>query len=230
MAESFIQIMDMAVKQAIFTRFSPYLGLLDPNADCVFFPKSVAQREIAEKRGANGVEFINVWRSSIDFDWSRQQSDISRNGIMLQYNNSSTKSEIVTVKGVPITMNYDFWIWSRDLDKLQWCTESYMNWLHDKPNIKLFYMGLYEMDMYLKFTNGVRDEGTIDTMYDKGLYYCHHFSLSMDGWALTMYSQKSVLKIILDLYLREGTAPNYQDTLLAAYIITPTSTTGTIYQ
>jgi hypothetical protein len=230
MAESFIQIMDMAVKQAVFLRFGPYLNLVDPNADCVFFPKTVAQREIAEKRGVGNVEFINVWRDEITFDWARQQSVIAREGIMMQYNNSSTKSEIVTVKGVPITMNYNFWVWSRDLDKLQHCTESYMNWLHDNPNIKLFYNGLYEMDMYLKFNGGVRDEGTIDTMYDKGLYYVHRYNLTMDGWALTLYSQKSVLKIILDVYLREGYKPNYQDTLLAEYIITPTSTTGTIYQ
>jgi hypothetical protein len=228
MADSFIQIMDMAFKQAIYTRFGPYLGLTDPNADCVFFPKAVAQREIGEKRGVGNVEFISCWRSDITFDWARQQSMLSRQGVMLQYNDSS-KTEIVTVKGVPIKMNYDFWIWSRDLDKLQHCTESYMNWLHDNPNIKLFYANLYEMDMYLKF-GSVRDEGTIETMYDKGLYYVHKYTAEMEGWALTMYSQKTVLKIILDVFLREGYAPNYVDTLLAEYIITPTSTTGTIYQ
>lgn len=224
MAVSFIQIMDNAVKGAIFTRFKSYLNLVDQNTGIVFFPFDIAQREIAEKRGVANVEFINVWRDHVILDWQRNQAVIARDGVMMEYVNSSTRAAIVVVKGVPVQMDYTFWMWSRDLDKLMKATESYMLWQYDKPNIKLFYNGLYEMDMYLKF-EGIMDEGSITKMYDKGLYYTARCKLKMDGWVLQLTSLKTILTIILDVYLREGTAPNFVDTLLDEYIITADSIT-----
>lgn len=225
---SFIKVMDQGVTAAIFAKFGPYLGLSDQNADCVFFPKSIAQRQIAEKRGVANVEFINVWRNRISFDWTKQQSVIGRNGIMMQFNDG-TKTEIVTVKANPLKMEYDFWIWSRDLDKLMEATEAYMNWIHSNPSIHFMYNDTYPMDMYIKTGDAV-DEGTIDTMFDDGLYYVYHYTLTMEGWALVLSSVKTILTIYLDLFLREGNPPDYVDTLLAEYVITEAGTTAIIHQ
>jgi len=72
MTVSFVQSIDTAIKTAVWTKFGPSLGLTtDQNKELVFAPKELALRKIAEKRGENSVEFISVWRNSIELDWER---------------------------------------------------------------------------------------------------------------------------------------------------------------
>ena len=216
---SFLHIMDASAKQMVFNRFKSYLGITDVNRDCVLFPKSLAQRKIAEKRGEGTVEFISIWRTGIQYDWARQNTAIARKGIMLQYNNSSSRTAIVTAKAVPAIIDYDVWFWSRDLDKITQAIESYLLWQHDHPQLILNYNGIYPMEMYLKF-GPVVDETDFPSVYEKGLYFVSRVPMKLDGWILTLFDAKTILKIILDVYLREGTAPHYVDTLLSEYIIT----------
>jgi len=219
MSTSFLHIMDATAKQMVFNRFKSYLNITDINNDCVFFPKSIAQRKIAEKRGAATVEFISLWRTGIQYDWARQNSAIARKGIMLQYNDSSSRTAIITAKAVPAIIDYDIWFWSRDLDKIMQAIESYLLWQHDHPQLILNYNGIYPMEMYLKF-GPVADETDFPGIYEKGLYFINRVPMRLDGWILTLFDAKTILKIILDVYLREGVAPNYVDTLLSEYIIT----------
>jgi len=215
---SFIQTIDNGVKALVFNKFKSYLNLADLNRDMVFFPLEIAQRKIAEKRGEATVEFMSVWRYGIQFDWNRQRSTLARRGMQMQYVNSSSKSQIVTVKAVPATMNYNFWLWSRDLDLIMQAAEAYLFWVHDHPQLVLYYNGLYEMDMYMKF--GPIIDRTNYNIYEKGQFFVYEFPISLEGWVMTSITTKTILKIILDLYLREGQKPNYRDTLVDEYIIT----------
>ena len=121
---SFIQIMDSGIKTLVFDKFKSYLNITDSNEDLVFYPKEIAQRKVAEKRGEGTVEFISVWRDNLEFDWTRQRSPVARNGIRLQYVDSLTKTQVVTVKAVPATIGYKFWLWSRDLDSIMKAVEA----------------------------------------------------------------------------------------------------------
>jgi hypothetical protein len=217
---SFIQIMDSGVKTMIFNKFKSYLNLSDQNKDLVFFPMQIAQRKVAEKRGESSVEFMSVWRDGIEFDWQRQRSSVARNGIRMQYDNSSSRTQIVTVKAIPAKINYRFWLWSRDLDLIMKAAEAYLFWIHTYPNMVLYYNGLYEMDMYMKF--GPISDRTNYDIYEKGQYFVYEFPIELEGWILTSIYTKTILKIILDLFVREGTKPNYRDTLIAEYIIEAT--------
>jgi hypothetical protein len=217
---SFIQTIDNGIKALVFDKFKSYLNLNDLNRDMVFFPLEIAQRKIAEKRGEATVEFMSVWRHGIQFDWSRQRSTLARQGLKMQYVNSSSKSSIVTVKAVPATMNYNFWLWSRDLDKIMEAAEAYLFWVHNYPQLVLYYNGLYEMDMYMKF--GPIVDRTNYNIYEKGQYFVYEFPISLEGWVMTSITTKTILKIILDLFLREGSAPHYRDTLIEEFIITAT--------
>jgi hypothetical protein len=221
MAVSFIQIMDNGMKTLVFDKFKSYLNLNDLNRDLVFFPKEIAQRKVAEKRGEATVEFISVWREGIQFDWQRQRSTVARTGIKMQYVDSLTKTQIVTIKAVPALINYRFWLWSRDLDSIMKAAEAYLFWVHNNPSMVLYYNGLYEMDMYMKFNGGIADQ-TNYNIYEKGLYFVYEFPITLEGWVLTSINTKTILKIIVDLYVREGQAPNYRDTLIDEYIIEAT--------
>lgn len=213
---SFIQTMDRGMETLIFNRFSEFLNIDDSNQDIVFYPERIAQRKIAEKRGEGTVEFISVWRDGIQFDWERQRSALARRGMTIQYVDS-TQTQMVTIKAVPATINYKFLLWSRTLDWIMNAAEAYLNWVHDFPNLVLYYNGLYEMDMYMKF-GPIIDKTNYD-IYEKGQYFVYEFPITLDGWILTSINTKTILKIILDLYIREGTSPNYRDTLIDEYII-----------
>ena len=154
---SWTQIVDNAVKLMIFNRFGSFLNISDPNKDLIFTPKQLAQRQIAEKRGEGTVEFISVWSDPVKFDWARQNSPTGRKGFTMEYTAGSggSNSQIVTIKAVPVLMDYKFYVWSLYLDEIKLVIESYSKWIHDYPNLKIFYSGLFEMDMYLKFGNPV---------------------------------------------------------------------------
>ena len=217
---SFIHTIDDALKASIFTKFASFFGLTNQNKDIVFQPKSICQRKIAEKRGEASVEFISLWRTNTGTDWGRQRSALARSGMNIEFVDSN-KTSVVNIKAVPVILSYELRFWSRNLDSITLAIESYLNWFQSTPNLKLYYQGLYEMDMYLKFGEAV-DETDFD-IYNKGLYYITRVPLTIEGWLLTEVTSKTVLKIILDIFLREGTAPNYLDTLVSETTITASS-------
>jgi len=222
MSTSFIQIMDNTAKAMVFNRFADFFSLDDINRDLVFFPKAIAQRKIAEKRGEGTVEFISLWRTGISYDWARNNTAIARKGVYLTYNDDVVKDAIITARAVPAMIEYDLWFWSRDLDKIMKATESYLLWQHDHPNLLLDYNNLYPMEMYLKF-GPVIDESTLAEQYDKGLYFVSKMHITMEGWILTLLDSKTVLTIYLDVYMRTGVGPNWTDVLLDEYVITTPS-------
>ena len=227
---SWTQIVDNAVKLMTFNRFGPILGIYDSNKDLVLAPaeNNVAQRMIAEKRGAGStVEFISIWNEPVEFDWQRQNEPIGRKGLTVNYTAGSggSNSQIITIKAVPVLMPYKISVWSLYLDKIKLVVESYSKWLYDRPNLKLYYSGLYEMDMYLKF--GKIIDSTDYNIYEKGKYFRYDLPLIVDGWVLTNILYPTILKIVLDVFLVQGTPPNETNTLVDEYIITSTGETIT---
>jgi hypothetical protein len=216
---SFIHIVDDAMKAAVFQRFSGFFGLTTQNRDLVFQPKAVTERKIAEKRGQLSMEFISLWRNRITPDWSRQRTSIARDGIYIKYTDSN-KSSIVTIKAVPVVMDYELRFWSRELDDITYAAESYMKWFQDFPNLVVYYNGLYEMDMYMKF--GAWNDETDYNIYEKGLYYIAEMPISLEGWILTTISTPTVLEIIVDLYLRQFVLGQQNDIFLQEFIVTAT--------
>lgn len=221
---SWTQLVDNAVKLMVFNRFSPFLNISDSNKDLIFTPKDVALRQIAEKRGEGTVEFISVWSDPVQFEWKRQNTPIARKGLTMNYTAGSggSNSEIITIQAVPVIMPYHIFVWSLYLDELKQVVESYAKWPQNYPNLKIFYSGLYEMDMYLTF--GQPLDKTDYNIYTKGKYFIYELPLTVDGWVLTNILTPTVYKIVLDVYLREGTAPHYQDIFLDEYIVTSQGT------
>ena len=225
---SWTQICDTAVKTMVFNRFSPILGISDSNKDLVLTPPDIAQRQIAEKRGTGStVEFISIWSEPVKFDWARQNEPIGRKGLTVNYTTGlgGSNSQIITIKAVPVEMKYNISVWSLYLDKIKLVVESYSKWLYYHPNLKIYYSGLYEMDMYLKFDQ-VKDS-TDYKIYDKGKYFRYDLPLTVDGWILSNIMYPTILTIVLDTFLREGQAPNFRDTFLSEYIVTSMGETET---
>jgi hypothetical protein len=219
---SFIKTLDDAMKVLVFTKFSPYFSLVNSASDIVFAPESIAQRQVAEKRGANQLEFISLWRTGIIFDWERQRSPVARRGINLRYTDEDSKESIVTVKAVPAKITYDLYFWSKDLDKVVEATENYVFWQHVNPNLLFSYGDQYPMQMNLHF-GSVTDVSPLAQAYEKGIYFVYKMPIVLDGWIFALESTKTILKIVLDIYYTEGelsTATIDNSTFLVSYNIT----------
>jgi len=218
---SFIKTLDESVKAAVFTKFGSYFGLTDIDKDIVFFPKDIQMRKIAEKRGSDTVEFIGLWRNGIEFDWARNNSPVARRGLSLEYTDAGMTG-IVTAKAVPVKISYDMWFWTRCLDTMMNATEGYLFWQFNNPNLILNYMDRYPLELDLGF-GAVIDETPYAQVYDIGTYYVSRMPITLDGWIFTTFDAKTILTIILKVYIREGVAPNYVDELVNTFIITTDS-------
>ena len=214
---SFTHIIDDAMKTIVFNRFGGFFGLCDQNKDLVFQPKPIVQRKIAEKRGEDSVEFLSLWRSKITPDWARQRTSVARDGININYT-SSAESSIVNIKAVPVIMDYELRFWSKDLNAITYAVESYMKWFQDFPNLVVYYQGLYTMEMYMKF--GPWTDETDYDIYEKGLYYVSSMPIALDGWVMTSITVPTVLKIIVDLYIRQMFLNQTKDIFIDETIIT----------
>ena len=214
---SFIKTLDESMKSLVFAKFADFFELDDITKDIVFFPKDVQMRKIAEKRGSDSVEFIGLWRNGVEFDWTRNNSPVARRGLSLQYTDAG-KSEMITAKAVPVKISYDMWFWTRCLDTMMEATEAYLFWQFNNPNLLLNYMDQYPLELDLKF-GPVIDESQYAQIYEIGTYYVSKMPIYLDGWIFTSFDSKTVLKIILDVYVREGTSPNYTDTLVNTFEI-----------
>lgn len=177
---SFLKVMDKGIQALMFTKFKDTLGLVDLNNDTVFYPKEVAFRQMAEKRGAAQVEFLSVWRDRTEFSWARQRTPLSRVGMQMSYVNPDDKKSINVVKAVPTDLHYDVWFWTKDYDKYNKIAERYMFWVQTYPNIDLFYND-YPISPYMKFGE-MTDESTTSEMFDKGLYFVLRASVDVEGW------------------------------------------------
>jgi len=216
---SFIKTLDDSMKALVFSKFASYFSLTDATKDLVFAPKEVQMRKIAEKRGSDTVEFLGLWRTGMEFDWKRNNSPVARRGIYLEYSDAG-KTDIITAKAVPVKVSYNMWFWTRCLDTMMEATEAYFFWQFANPNLILDYLDKYPLELDLGF-GPVVDESQYNQIYNIGTYFVSRLPITLDGWIFTTFNTKTVLTIILKIYSREGTPPNYTDTLLDTFIITP---------
>lgn len=195
---SFIGAMDNGIKALLYSKFSTLLGLVNINYDVIFQPKEVALRKRSERMGKDVAEFISYWRNGVSFDKTRRISPVAREGILLEYTDAG-KTDIITAKAIPVTMDYEFWVWSTDFGKLQDIVDLYMFWIHADPNLNVVLNNRYPLEMDLQFTN-VTDESYTATQYDKGTLYVHKFGIKLEGWIFQVTNVKTVIKIIISVY------------------------------
>lgn len=185
MASSVTYAYDVAARALAYTRFGALLGIdqlgsTDTdriNRGVVLCPKSIAQRYVAEKRGETFLEFMNVYRRSVRFSWARNRTVVSRRGLRYQKSDGS----IATIKADPIDLDYDVWVWSNDLDKINLCVEEYLRWQHETPKIEITYESEFVMDPILQFSSVV-DDSAIESLYDAGKIWVFRMPIHIDGW------------------------------------------------
>ena len=185
MADAITYSYDIAMRLLCYSKFGSILGIdsLDPvqaeaiNKGVVLYPKRIAQRVIAEKRGETFLEFINIFPFRFAFDWKRQRTIVGRQG--LKY----TKSDgtIGVVKAVPISLDYNMWFWSVKLDRVRQCMELYIQWQHNLPKLTFFWDTDFEINPDIIFSP-VIDESDIEDVFNTGKVWVYRMTAAIEGW------------------------------------------------
>lgn len=197
---SFLQTIDIGLRASLFSKFEDLLDLVSINRGVVFYPKEVAFRMIAEKKGTAISEFINVWRVSIAPSMERQRTPVARRGMVMKYVDDTDLVASTVVKAMPVDLEYNVWFWTKNIENINLIAERYLFWQQDNPNLSLYYNTIYPVEFDLHFGELV-DESNVPSMLDKGNHFCMRVPIKMDGWVFVGDNDSKIIqKIELELY------------------------------
>lgn len=201
----FLQVIDIGLRGLLFTKFHDILELGTINQGVILGPREIAQREMAEKRGATEVEMINLWRTRVAPDWKRMRTGAARRGMMMQYSDAN-KTDLVNIKAVPVNLEYSAWFWTLEREKLNLIAERYLFWQQDDPNLNMNYRvkvdgeeSDFPIELDLHFGE-LTDESTVSEKYDKGRIFILSVPITVDGWILIPSTTKTILNIYFTVY------------------------------
>jgi len=206
---SFIKVIDEGLRALVWSKFRSDMGfsasdLLAENI--ILYPKLIALRKISEKRSRTQLEFMNIWRSTTSFDWTRQRTPLARRGLNIVYTDSTGDSAetaedtgVITVKSTPVSLGYDIWFWSKSLEVLNTVDERYLFWIHNNPNLNLLYDDKYAVNLDLHFGE-IIDESPLENVFSSGTYFIHRAPVKIDGWIFSSVTAKTIKTIYLTIY------------------------------
>jgi len=187
------------LKCYLFTKFKSLMKLGNVSKSVIIQPKNIAQRHMAEKRGQNFLEFINLWKTSVSLDWSRNQARMGLRGIQLP----SIDGVAQFVTAVPVKIDFDVWFWTLDLSKSENISDKIISQIYDDPTLDLTYNTSFPLRYHLSLGN-IADESTANVKYEKGQYYVVKTSISVTGWVLDTLTQDVIDAIRLKIYDSNG--------------------------
>lgn len=188
-----ITIYDNAVTSMVFNRWMDYLNISDATQDVVFWPKDLALRKIAEKRGKVEGEFISVWNASPQKSLERRHTPIATRGFVI----TSDSGDSFTVTATPINLMYEVTVWSLRKNALNQVIENYVWWEFKNPNMYLLVDEVISLDNDLYFGE-IIDASPVSSEYSKGLYYVQTFPIKVNAWLL----EKEYVELIESVKLK----------------------------
>ena len=199
MADSFLKLNDQGIKALLYSKFATVMGFTVLDTSVLQYPKSVALRRMAEKKAEDTLEFISFWRTTTSFDWSRNRS-VAHKSLPLRYTDATLKEVAVMAKALPVSLGYNFWVWTKDLNKIQHAIEKFLFWAFDDPNLTLSFENQYSLELDMHFDKEVVDESTVEKAFDIGEFFCYKFGFTLDGWIFTLSSSRTIKTIKLSIY------------------------------
>ena len=200
-----IGICDIGLKSALYNKFVSYLSpspgtLLPQNKVVIDQPHEVAQREFAEKDGADVVDFISMFRNTTEFAWNRQRTAAARLGVnLVPVNNGNT---IANAKVIPVDLRYEVLFWHHSRDVINQLIETYFFWIQNNPTLSLVLQG-YPVSTYISIS-GVQDNSTTRNMYQVGNYWVYEGAIKAEAWLPELDLTGSVIKeIICEVYYKQ---------------------------
>lgn len=188
---------DDAVRALVYSKYITAMDLTDMNLDTVFAPPQLAKRMIAEKRGSQTTEFINIWREESAFGKDRFRAPLLRSEFEI-YPDPLDLDNVALIRSMPQDLRYKVSIHTKDLDKINAVDIINTFWRKQNPNLDMTLAGTYPLGFDLFFTD-LKNESDMDK-YAKGLVFVYSFEILVEGWLFTLSSGGTINTIICDFY------------------------------
>jgi hypothetical protein len=173
-------LIDLGLKSLLLNKFASVMGIEAKDENIVLYPKEIALREVAEKRGANSVGFISFYPSGIGVDSERKRTPVATRGIPTIYT-SNAQSRMNVVKAVPVKLAFEIVFWSLSLDKLLAIAEEYLFWQYNSPTLDMSFNNV-PLNFQIIGFNDLIDESTLREKYSKGTIFVYSTQIMIDGW------------------------------------------------
>jgi len=220
MAISFLQQFDTSLKTVLYDKFKDLLGLeRDPddiaeniNIGVIQTPKNLAVRWHAEKLDQDSLEFVSMWRNTMEFAWTRQKTAVAQRG--LDVVDPLDPEVVYNIKAIPVNLTYDVHLWSLNLDTIYKCLERYAFWQHENPQFSITYGDAMTIRPDIHFGTMV-DESTVPEEFEKGVVFCYRIPISVDAWLLQDADESGILinKIETTIYNSQESGYVYESVL-----------------
>lgn len=198
MANSFLKVIDEGVRAYLYTKYGTIMSLSSLTNDTAILPKASAFRMISENRGRAVVEFINCYRRTTQRAKDRARTSAARHGISMEYEDASIK-DVIQVKAVPANLEYDVYFWSLNPEILNQVEEAHLFGPYSTATLDLNFGTSYPVNMFIHHGD-ITEDGTVEQLDDKGLYFIRHTTLNVEGWVFSVIDSKTVKEIMVTFY------------------------------
>ncbi len=196
MSISGLQIIDKALRTALYDRFGEWLDLpevADGGMRAVLnYPPQTAQREYTEKIGANEkYSFINYWRTSTQLDMNRIRYPLGAKGLDIAWvweesAGGDGETYITNYKAQPVINNYDITFWSLSKETINRITEEFIFWHVSHPKIDVVLDDRLPLSVVVKL-GVISDDSIIDEKFNKNQIFKVRMGVTIESWAFKAY-------------------------------------------
>lgn len=199
---SWIQGWDQAMMLASYNYLKDIMEFRDITKDATFNPDDIAQRVIAESRGDNSLEFMNLWRDSISTNMDRFNHPMGSVNHGMIYSNSDDATQTAQVTAVPVVMPYTLRVWSKSLETINQVEEAWLFWPLRNPTIGLV-ANMLDTDIPVRgdlFRKEISDGSQIVQRYADGRYFSRSLKFELKANIYRVVSKGYTDKIVVNLY------------------------------
>jgi hypothetical protein len=188
------------VRAALYSRFGSIFAFTNMAKDVIEAPKIVAQRDHAEAKDKNLLNFISLWRTSGQRDLVRQQGPRAQ-GIDVSWMDEHNVRQSTVIKAVPDAMAFDFWVWSTEPKYGASVEREFLFWPYENPCIELsLTLGGASVTGFkcpLVFGDKLTYDGMAESKYDKGRdFHIWTGSFVLEGWVFKTEASTLITQII----------------------------------
>lgn len=204
-----------------FDYIATEMGLSSVEKDATFYPDDIAQRRIAQARGDNSLEFMNLWRGPPNLNHDRFNSAMGMRNKGITYVNPNDPSMVGIVDAVPVVLPYKVRVWSKSLEIINKVAENWLYWPLRTPTTGLVATVLgvdipIRGDLYVK---ELTDGSQVIEQFADGRYYSISLSVDLKANIYRVIPVAPLEKIVVNLYYSVNPAQSIKTELLRTWEI-----------
>ena len=197
------------------------LALTDINKDATFYPDEVAQREIAQARGDNSLEFMNLWRVPANLNPPLQNTTGSLRATGFGIQDPTDPQIAGRINTVPIKMLYKLRVWSKSKEAINRVEEEWLLWQYRDPTFDI-YASILGNTVPLRgnlHIGQISDASQVIEKFADGRYYSIALEIDLQAYIFRIISCPYTDRLRVNLYYSINPANKEPTELLQTWYV-----------